>query len=186
MGVVELLLISISLSMDSFAVSICKGLSMKKIKVTKCIIIASYFVFFHLLMLLFGFTLGTVFENFINTIDHWIAFVLLMIIGINMINEALSNNEDSLNDKIDLKTMLPLGLATSIDALAVGITFSVLDINILLSLCVVGIIIFIVSSVGIKIGNIFGDKYASKAQIFGGVVLMLIGLKILLEHLGII
>ena len=186
MGIIELLLISISLSMDSFAVSICKGLSMKKFDIKKGIVIGLYFCIFHVLMIVFGYTLGNVFENIINSIDHWIAFILLLIIGLNMIKEAILEEDDSSNDKTDIKTMLPLSLATSIDALALGITFSFFKVNLLLSILLIGSIVFIVAVIGTKIGNRFGRKYESKAQILGGIILILIGLKILLEHLGVL
>ena len=186
MGIIELILISISLSMDSLAVSICKGLSMKKFDIKKGTIIGLYFSIFHVFMIIFGYTLGSAFDTFINNIDHWIAFILLLIIGINMIKEGILEDDDNSNDKIDAKTMLPLSLATSIDALALGITFSFLKVNILLAILLIGIIVFIASIIGTKIGNSFGRKYEKKAQIFGGIILILIGSKILLEHLGIL
>ena len=186
MGIIELLLISVGLAMDAFAVSICKGLSLKKFNIKKGVIIALYFGLFQGLMPLIGFLLGYSFEEYITSIDHWIAFILLSLIGLNMIKESLSKEKDNFNDKLDLKTMLPFALATSIDALAVGITFAFLKVNILLAIILIGIITFIISFIGVKIGNKFGSKYEKKAQVVGGIILLLIGLKILLEHLGII
>ena len=186
MGIIELLLLGLGLSMDSFAVSICKGLSIKKMDMKKSFILAHYFLFFHVIMIVFGFTLGKAFETFINNIDHWIAFILLLIIGANMVREAIIGSDDNLNDKIDVKTMLPLALATSIDALAIGVTFSFLKVNILLALLIIGSIVFIVSVIGSKIGNIVGNKFSKKAQILGGIILILLGIKILLEHLGVL
>lgn len=183
MGVIELLFVSFGLSLDSFAVSICKGLSMKKYDIKKGLIISLYFMIFHILMTLIGFILGISFEKFITDIDHWIAFGLLSIIGLNMIKEALSLDENKINDKIDFKTMLPLALATSIDTLALGITFAFLKVNILLALLLIGIIIFTMSIIGFNIGNKFGNKYEKTAQIMGGFILILLGIKILIEHL---
>lgn len=186
MGVIELILIGIGLAMDAFAVSICKGLSMKKMEWKKAGIIGLYFGFFQGLMPAIGFGLGIGFENTIKSIDHWIAFVLLSIIGGNMIKEAFDKDDEDSNDKVDFRTMIVLAIATSIDALAIGVTFAFLDVNILLAVAIIGIITFIISMVGVKIGNVFGDKYESKAEIAGGVILILLGIKILLEHLGII
>ena len=183
MGVIELLFVSFGLSLDSFAVSICKGLSMKKYDIKKGLIISLYFMIFHTLMTLIGFILGISFEKFITDIDHWIAFGLLSIIGLNMIKEALSLDENKISDKIDFKTMLPLALATSIDTLALGITFAFLKVNILLALLLIGIIIFTMSIIGFNIGNKFGNKYEKTAQIMGGFILILLGIKILIEHL---
>ena len=187
MGLVEIILIAISLAMDAFAVSICKGLSMKKMDWKKAIIIGLYFGLFQGGMPLIGYLLGVGFEESIKFIDHWIAFVLLAFIGGNMIKEALSkNDEDEVDDKVDFKTMIVLAIATSIDALAVGVTFAFLNVNIILAVSLIAIITFIISCIGVKLGNVFGDKYEKKAEFAGGVVLVLIGLKILLEHLGIL
>jgi putative Mn2+ efflux pump MntP len=172
--------------MDAFAVSICKGLSMKKINWKKAIIIGLYFGIFQALMPVIGYFLGTTFQSLVTDIDHWIAFILLALIGGNMIREALLEDESqNCNDNVDFKTMIVLAIATSIDALAVGITFAFLDINVPMAVSLIGITTFIISLIGVKIGNRFGSKYENKAQIAGGVVLILIGLKILLEHLGI-
>lgn len=186
MGLVEIILIAVSLAMDAFAVSICKGLSMKKMDWKKAIIIGLYFGLFQGGMPLIGYLLGVGFEESIKFIDHWIAFVLLAFIGGNMIKEALSkNDEDEVDDKVDFKTMVVLAIATSIDALAVGVTFAFLNVNIILAVSLIAMITFIISCIGVKLGNVFGDKYEKKAEFAGGVVLVLIGLKILLEHLGI-
>ena len=187
MGLVEIILIAISLAMDAFAVSICKGLSMKKMDWKKAIIIALYFGIFQGGMPLIGYILGVGFEESIKFIDHWIAFGLLVFIGGNMIKEALSKKEDDeVDDKVDFKTMIVLAIATSIDALAVGVTFAFLNVNIILAVSLIAIITFIISCFGVKLGNVFGDKYEKKAELAGGIVLVLIGLKILLEHLGIL
>lgn len=187
MGLVELILIAVSLAMDAFAVSICKGLSMKKMDWKKAIIIGLYFGIFQAGMPVIGYFLGVGFEESIKFVDHWIAFGLLAFIGGNMIKEALSNDEDDeIDDKVDFKTMIILAIATSIDALAVGVTFAFLEVNIILAVSLIGILTFIISCIGVKIGNVFGDKYEKKAEITGGIVLILIGLKILLEHLGIL
>lgn len=187
MGLIEIILIAVSLAMDAFAVSICKGLSMKKMDWKKAIIIGLYFGVFQAVMPVIGYLLGVGFEESIKFIDHWIAFVLLAFIGGNMVKEALSKDDDEeVDDKVDFKTMIVLAIATSIDALAVGVTFAFLNVNIVLSVSLIGIITFVISCIGVKIGNVFGDKYEKKAELAGGIVLILIGLKILLEHLGIL
>lgn len=185
MGIIEILLLGISLSMDAFAVSICKGLSMKKINWKKAVIIGVYFGIFQALMPMVGYFLGSAFESFVTSIDHWIAFILLTLIGGNMIKEAFGKDEkENCNDSVDFKTMIVLAIATSIDALAVGITFAFFDVNLPLAVSIIGLTTFTISLIGVKIGNKFGSKYEKKAQIAGGVILLLIGTKILLEHLG--
>ena len=187
MGLVEIILIAVSLAMDAFAVSICKGLSMKKMDWKKAIIIALYFGIFQGGMPLIGYLLGVGFEESIKFIDHWIAFGLLAFIGGNMIKDALSKNEDDeVDDKVDFKTMIVLAIATSIDALAIGVTFAFLNVNIVLAVSLIAAITLVISCIGVKLGNVFGDKYEKKAELAGGIVLILIGLKILLEHLGIL
>ena len=186
MGGVEILLISLGLAMDAFAVSVCKGLAMKKMSWKKAIIIGLYFGVFQAVMPTIGFFLGTTFERFITNIDHWIAFILLVGIGINMIKEAFDEESENRNDNVDIKTMLVLSIATSIDALAIGITFACLKMHILIPVITIGVTTFIISVIGVKIGNRFGDKYEKKAETMGGVILILLGTKILLEHLGII
>lgn len=186
MGIVEITLLGIGLAMDAFAVSICKGLSMKKMNWKNAIIIALYFGIFQALMPVIGYFLGTTFEGLVTKFDHWLAFALLLAIGGSMIKEAFSKEEENKNDKVDFKTMSVLALATSIDALAVGITFAFFEVNVLLAVTIIGLITFIISIIGVKIGNRFGDKYQSKAELMGGIILILLGIKILLEHLNII
>ena len=186
MGAIEILLISIGLAMDAFAVSVCKGLAMKKMSWKKAIIIGLYFGIFQAVMPVIGYFLGTTFERFITYVDHWVAFILLVGIGINMVKEAFDKESENRNDNVDMKTMLVLSIATSIDALAIGITFACLKIQIVMPVITIGLITFIISVIGVKIGNQFGDKYGKKAEIMGGVILILLGIKILLEHLGII
>lgn len=186
MGLMELSLIGISLAMDAFAVSICKGLTIKKNIIKKGIIIGIYFGIFQGLMPLTGYILGNTFEKLITGIDHWIVLIFLSVIGFNMIKDSLKKEKENYDDKIDLKTMIPFAIATSIDALAVGITFSFLKVNIISTVLLIGIITFIICFIGVIIGSKFGNKYEKKSQIVGGIILILIGIKILLEHLQII
>ncbi len=183
---IEIFLISLGLAMDSFAVAICKGLSMKKMNYKKALIIGMYFGVFQAVMPLIGYFLGDTFDHEVTSIDHWIIFVLLSLIGGNMVIEAFSKEEEKSNDKTDFKTMIVLAIATSIDALAIGITFAFLKVNVPLSVCLIGITAFLLSFIGVKIGNVFGDKYEKKATLAGGIILILIGIKILFNHLGII
>ena len=169
--------------MDAFAVSICKGISMKKMNWKKAVIIGIYFGGFQALMPVIGYFLGTAFESIITNIDHWVAFILLGIIGGNMIKESFGNESENCNDDVGFKTMIILAIATSIDALAVGITFAFLKVNLVAAISMIGVITFALSVVGTKIGNRFGDKYESKAELVGGIILVLLGIKILLEHL---
>lgn len=185
MGIVEVLLTSIGLAMDAFAVSICKGLAFSKIKLKHVFIVSLYFGVFQGLMPLIGFILGSRFKDFIINVDHWVAFFLLALIGLSMLKEGLSKGYDSLDDKVNLKVMLPLAIATSIDALAVGITFSFLEVNIISSILIISIITFFICFIGVLIGNSVGIVYQKKAQLLGGIILIAIGLKILLEHLGL-
>lgn len=186
MGIAELLILSVGLGMDAFAVAVCKGIGMKKMNWKKAGIIGIYFGGFQAMMPIIGYFLGTAFESVVTNIDHWIAFILLGIIGINMIKEAFSDETENCNDDISFKTMLILAIATSIDALAIGITFAFLEVNLLLAISLIGIITCILSIFGTKIGNKFGNKYEQKAEIAGGLILILLGVKILLEHLHII
>lgn len=187
MSFFELFLLAIGLSMDAFAVSICEGLSMKKLNLNRAGILALFFGGFQAGMPLLGYLLGKNFQQYITSIDHWIAFILLAIIGGNMIKEALDKDEEKKEDKqFNLKYVSVLAVATSIDALAVGITFAFLQVSIIPAVCLIGITTFILSFVGVKIGNVFGSKYKSKAELLGGTILILIGLKILVEHLGLI
>lgn len=190
MSFVELFLIAVGLAMDAFAVSICKGLQMKKINYGHGAVIALFFGVFQGVMPLLGWFLGSSFGSYITRADHWVAFVLLAFIGGKMIYEALHGDDDEEmsegGDTLDIKELLILSVATSIDALAVGITFALLpDTNIWVSITAIAIVTFVLSLIGVVIGNRFGTKYKNKAELFGGVILVLIGLKILLEHLGI-
>lgn len=182
----ELLAIAVGLSMDAFAVSVCKGLSVQKVTPKHLLITGLYFGGFQALMPLIGYLLGIRFQTTIESMDHWIAFVLLAFIGGNMIREALTEDEEEQNDNFSFRVMLPLAVATSIDALAVGVTFAFLNVTILPAVSFIGSVTFILSAAGIILGNIFGTRYKSKAELAGGVILILIGLKILLEHLGIL
>lgn len=186
MGIVSIIVIAIGLAMDAFAVAICKGLSMKKMSWKKGLIVGGYFGFFQGIMPLIGYLLGIGFHEKVSQVDHWFAFILLSAIGINMLKEVFSKEEDCKNDSVNFKEMVVLAIATSIDALAVGITMAFLDVNIILAVVAIGIITFAISVLGVKIGNIFGDKYEKKAEFVGGIILILMGLKILLEHLGLI
>lgn len=184
MSLIELFLIAVGLSMDAFAVSVCKGLAMPKCTFKKAAIVGLWFGGFQALMPAIGYILGAQFQETIASIDHWIAFVLLALIGGNMIHEALDNDEEEADASLDVKAMFLLAVATSIDALAIGITFAFLKVNIIPAVCFIGIVTFIISFAGVKIGNVFGARYKNKAEIVGGVILILLGLKILLEHLG--
>lgn len=187
MGLLELFLLAVGLSMDAFAVSVCKGLSTRKLCPKHYLLIGLWFGGFQALMPTLGYFLGTTFERYITSVDHWVAFVLLLIIGGNMIKEGFSKDEEEVNASFSVKTMFLLAVATSIDALAVGITFALLpDVNIVAAVLFIGTTTFIISAVGLKVGNVFGLKYKNKAEIVGGVILVLIGTKILLEHLGVI
>ena len=170
--------------MDAFAVSVCKGLAMPKCTFKKAAIVGLWFGGFQALMPAIGYILGAQFQEAIASIDHWIAFVLLALIGGNMIHEALDNDEEEADASLDVKTMFLLAVATSIDALAIGITFAFLKVNIIPAVCFIGSVTFIISFAGVKIGNVFGARYKNKAEIVGGIILILLGLKILLEHLG--
>ena len=181
MNIIDILFIGLGLSMDAFAVSVCKGLAMKKMDVKKALVCSLYFGVFQALMPLIGFLLGSGFKNVVSSIDHWIAFVLLGIIGINMIKEAKSC--ETVNDAMDVKTMLTLAVATSIDALAIGVTFAFLKVSIIPAITIIGVTTFVCCFVGVKLGSIFGEKLKTKAEIVGGTVLIFMGTKILIEHL---
>ena len=185
MNFIDLFLIAVALSMDAFAVSICKGLSVPKVQPRHALTAGLYFGGFQGLMPLIGFLLGFKFERFITNVDHWIAFGLLAVIGANMIREALSGEEEELNASFSFRTMLPLAVATSIDALAVGISFAFLNVNIVSAAVLIAATTFVLSGAGVYVGSVFGAKYKAKAEVVGGVVLIGIGLKILLEHLGV-
>ena len=227
MSIIEIALIGVGLAMDAFAVSICKGLAMRRMNYKKAIIIAAFFGVFQALMPALGYVLGTTFANKIAAIDHWIAFILLALIGANMIKEALSDDDEEeeaeirnlkrgpeegtigvysldscsisptgqvalsredngIKEILGFKTMFLLAVATSIDALAMGVTFAFLNVNIIPAISFIGVVTFTCSAIGVKIGNVFGLKYKSKAEIAGGVILILLGCKILIEHLGIL
>ena len=186
MSLIELFLIAVGLSMDAFAVSICKGLSVRKAEPRHSLIVGAYFGGFQALMPAIGYVLGRQFESLITSVDHWIAFVLLGIIGGNMIREALKGDAEEMDDSFTFRTMLPLAIATSIDALAMGVTFAFLQVQIVPAVLFIGVTTFVLSAIGLKVGNVFGAKYKSRAELFGGVVLVLMGVKILLEHLGIL
>lgn len=186
MGLWEIFVIGLGLSMDAFAVSVCKGLSMKRMRWDQAALAGLYFGGFQFLMPLIGFLLGTTMADLIVSIDHWIAFVLLGLIGCNMIREAGSGEEDCMDGSFDVKTMLLLAVATSIDALAVGITFAFLRVRILAAVLVIGATTFVLSVAGVRVGNVFGSRFRARAEYAGGMILILIGLKILLEHLGVL
>ena len=186
MGLLELFVIAVGLSMDAFAVSICKGLSVRKLKPKHALTVGVYFGGFQMLMPLIGFALGVRFQSFITSIDHWIAFVLLGLIGANMIRESREQDEENLSDSFSFGAMLSLAVATSIDALAVGITFAFLRVDIVMSVGLIGATTFVLALAGVAVGHRFGARYEKAATIAGGIVLVLIGTKILLEHLGIL
>ena len=189
MGFGELLLLAVGLSMDAFAVSICKGLGMKKAGLKEGAICGTWFGGFQALMPLIGFFLGSLFAQAIEAFAHWVAFGLLVIIGINMLKDAFSKDCDCEQHDADLsvKTMFVMAIATSIDAMAVGISLAMAgNVNILVAVVLIGVVTFLMCALGVKIGNVFGSRFEKKAQIAGGVILILLGTKILLEHLGIL
>lgn len=191
MQIWELILTAVALSMDAFAVAICKGLSLDRVRLKHMAITGAWFGGFQGLMPLIGFFLGSLFASYITAFDHWIAFVLLALIGANMIKESLDGDVCPADSSFGFKTMLTMAIATSIDALAVGVSFAMVanadpSFNIYLAVASIGIITFLLSAVGVKVGSIFGAKYKSKAELAGGIVLCLMGLKILLEHLGVL
>lgn len=185
MNVLELFFVAVGLSMDAFAVSVCKGLSVSRVRAKHAAAAGLYFGIFQALMPTIGYLLGHQFQAAIEQFDHWIAFILLGLIGINMIRESRSHEDDALNASFGFAAMLPLAVATSIDALAVGVTFAFLQVQIVPAVIFIGTTTFILSALGVKIGNIFGSKYKARAELAGGIVLVLMGAKILLEHLGI-
>ncbi|HBT95611.1 MAG TPA: hypothetical protein DEB24_05785 [Coriobacteriia bacterium] len=190
MSIVELVLLAIGLSMDAFAVSITIGLTMKKVTIKKCLIVGLYFGIFQAVMPLTGYLLGTTFASFITAFDHWIALILLAIIGGKMIWEALQkddDDEDSCEEaSLGWAKMLPLAVATSIDALAIGVTFAFFEMNVVFAVLSIGIITLTLSMIAVKIGNVFGTKYKAKAELVGGIILVLIGLRIFLNGIGVI
>ncbi len=184
MNHLDLLITAVALSMDAFAVAISKGLSVQKAGLKHGMITGLYFGGFQALMPLLGYLLANSFAEYICSFDHWIAFLLLGLIGGNMIREALSGEEETLNDSFSFPTMLPLAIATSIDALAAGVIFAEAKANIIVAVLVIGVITFFFSAAGIKLGNTFGAKYKNKAELIGGLILILMGVKILIEHLS--
>ena len=196
MGLTEIILLAVGLSMDAFAVSVCKGLAIPKINLKKAAICGIWFGGFQALMPMIGYLLGASFTGYITGITPWIAFVLLSLIGGNMIKEALSKEEEKADDSLGFKVMLTMAVATSIDALAVGVTFACVPVSILgsvgemvntiLGVVIIGITTFVLSCIGVKIGNLFGLKYKSKAELAGGIILICLGIKILLEHFNIL
>lgn len=186
MSILELFILAVGLSMDAFAVAVCKGLAMSKLSAKNSVIIGLWFGGFQALMPLIGYLLGVNFREYITAVDHWIAFILLGIIGGNMIKESLGKEEEKADASVDVKTMFLMAVATSIDALAVGITFAFLNVNITYAVSFIGVTTFVLSVTGVGIGHIFGARYKSRAEFVGGAILVLLGLKILLEHLEII
>lgn len=198
MNFLDIFLIAIGLAMDAFAVAICKGLNMNRFKINHSIIIALFFGVFQAFMPVIGWFLGSRFQQYIVSVDHWIAFVLLLIIGVNMLRETFKEDTNccgdstvvsnqclgTLKDSLNIKQLIVLSIATSIDALAVGITFALNDVNIPKAIFIIGIITFLLSFIGVIIGNKFGDKYEKKATLVGGIILILMGTKILASHLG--
>ena len=187
LNTLELLLIAIGLSMDAFAVSVCKGLSIKKLSLRNCIIVGVWFGTFQALMPLLGYFIGSAFETYIIAVDHWIAFILLSLIGGNMIKGSYEEDGGENNDSLQPSIMFTLAIATSIDAFAVGITFALLpSVNIIYAVSFIGCITLILSAVGVKMGHLFGKGQSARAERLGGIILIGMGLKILLEHLGIL
>lgn len=186
MSLASLFLLAVGLSMDAFAVAICKGLSTRELNWKKMGLVGLWFGGFQALMPVIGYLLGSAFEQYIVAIDHWIAFILLGLIGANMIRESLSKEEECVDASFAFKPMLVMAVATSIDALAIGITFAFLRVNIVAAASFIGVTTFVLSAIGVKIGNVFGSRYKGVAEFAGGVILILLGLKILLEHLGIL
>ena len=182
MGVFELLIIAVGVSMDAFAVSICKGLSIRRIKSSNAVSAGLWFGGFQALMPLIGYCLGVSFADFVSEVDHWIAFVLLCIIGAKMIKESFENESCDLSADFSWRSMLPMAIATSIDALAIGVSFAFLGVNIWWAVFMIGVITGLFSACGVYIGNAFGCRYKSKAEFVGGAILCLMGIKILIEH----
>ena len=183
MGIIELLLLAVGLSMDAFAVSICKGLSVKRATWKECSKCGLWFGGFQALMPLAGFFLGSLFADAIVSFDHWVAFILLGLIGFNMLREALSKEDEEPDPSLSFQTMLVMAIATSIDAMAVGISFAFLEVNVFSAVTLIGAITFLLSALGVKLGAAFGCRFKSKAELAGGVILISLGLKILIEHL---
>lgn len=186
MSLFELFLVAVGLSMDAFAVAICKGLALKEARPRHMVLVGLWFGGFQALMPVVGYLVGVQFKDAITAVDHWIAFGLLAVIGGNMVREALSGDAEEADASLSPKNMLLLALATSIDALAVGVGFAFLDVNIGAAAGFIGAVTFVLSGVGMKVGSLFGAKYKNRAELAGGVILILLGTKILLEHLGVL
>ena len=184
MDMLTVILMGIGLAMDALAVSMCKGTAMKRSGIRSILIVGIWFGAFQMIMPIIGYYLGSSFYSYIEDYNHWIAFILLAFIGFNMIREAISGEEEGADGDLGFKTMLILAIATSIDALAVGISLAMTGDDIFSSAAIIGMITFLISAFGVKVGNVFGDRFGSKAELVGGIVLILIGVKILLEHGG--
>ena len=184
MTILELFILAVGLSMDAFAVAVCKGLAIGKINMKHTLIVGLWFGGFQALMPLIGYLLGSSFAEYIAAVDHWIAMILLALIGVNMVRESRDKDPEHADPSLGFKTMLVMAVATSIDALAVGVTFAFLEVRILPAVSFIGVVTFLLSALGVKIGSIFGTKYKSKAELTGGIILILLGLKIFLEHMG--
>lgn len=185
MGLFELFITAVVLSMDAFAVSVCKGLSMKKICFKNMCIVGGWFGLFQAAMPTLGYLLGKTFADVVNSVAHWVAFALLALIGLNMVREAISGEDEESDCSLAVKAMLPLAIATSIDAFAVGVSFAMLNVNIAAAVIFIGVVTFTLSAIGVKAGSVIGTKFNSRAQIAGGIVLVLLGLKIVLQHFGL-
>ena len=186
MSIWELFVIAVGLSMDAFAVSVCKGLSAGRVRLGHALTAGIWFGGFQALMPFLGWLLGSRFQSFISSVDHWIAFLLLGLIGLNMVRESRSQDEEEVGASFAPKAMLPLAVATSIDALTVGITFAFLRVDILWAITLIGVTTFVLSAISVKAGGIVGERGKSRAELAGGLVLILMGCKILVEHLGLI
>ncbi len=186
MKVIEIIILGIALSMDAFAVAICKGIALKKTTAKDSIVVGAYFGFFQAIMPMLGYLIGKSFQEIIALYDHWIAFALLTVIGINMIREAITGNDDESSNKLKHKEMIILAIATSIDAFVVGITFAFFNVNIIEASVIIGITTFIMSTIGVKMGKACGKKYGKNAEIIGGIILIALAVKIVLEHLNIL
>ncbi len=188
MSLAELFILAVGLSMDAFAVAVCKGLSLRQVKPSQMALVGLWFGGFQALMPVLGYLLGVRFRDSITAFDHWIAFFLLGLIGVNMIREALSKEKEAQEESASLspRAMLPLAVATSIDALAVGVSFAFLAVDIVPAVSFIGVVTFLLSAAGVKAGAVFGLRYKSRAELAGGIILILIGVKILLEHLGLL
>ena len=193
MGSVELLFLAVGLSMDAFAVSVCKGLAQKKVTGKAMVVCGAWFGIFQAVMPTIGYLMGAQFSKHMTAVTPWIAFVLLVLIGGNMIREALSSEKEEASEALDVKTMFIMAVATSIDALAIGVTFACVPVNILpgigelantlIAVCIIGTVTFFISAAGVKIGGVFGSRYEKKAELVGGIILICLGIKILVEHL---